>query len=322
MCLYDDRSSKLAAILRFSNNLLYIINTDKTWSSSCFVYGRLNVLITVSPLQGRNLLPAGLASKFQKRRTSLTTCKQAGQDVDSKIRVGLDEWIKKNDEMVRVAPALFGGSSFLLVLLNRTLSGIAPVADARSAQSRADVIAVVLSATLVLTGLVWISIKPKKLIPVKLDGISCLRREESLPPRAAAEVMWAWETLKTASCCRGLVIVYQGCCVLQAGLASVVQGEAKTVDPTSLIKGSLCEAAWRSGKQSYLANLSLYPGRYELSFLPSNTQAVILQPLGDEGIMIVAGDTVRGFGPTDQAWILSIGEKLDATLGKWTDKQL
>ncbi|KAI5068247.1 hypothetical protein GOP47_0016592 [Adiantum capillus-veneris] len=278
----------------------------------------LNFFVTPSRFQFQNSQPIGIASRFQKRtRTSFITCKQAGQDVDSKVRLGLDEWIKKNDERVRAAQALLGTSSFLLVLLNRTLSGIAPVVDASSAQSRGDIIAVVLSATLVLTGLVWISVKPKKLIHVELDGISCLRLEESLPASAAAEVMWAWEALKSISCCRGFVIVYKGCCVLQAGLASVVQGEAKTVDSLNLVKGSLCEAAWRSGKQNYLADLSLYPGRFELSFFPPNTQAVILQPLGDDGIMIVAGDTVRGFGPTDQSWILYIGEKLDATLGKF-----
>ena len=38
------------------------------------------------------------------------------------------------------------------MLLNRALSGIAPVTDAGSSQSRADVIAIVLSASCVLTG--------------------------------------------------------------------------------------------------------------------------------------------------------------------------
>lgn len=272
--------------------------------------------MSASSIQPQKPLPGIIFGIYKRRRTTpLIICRQTGQDLDSKLRLGLDEWIKKNDEVVRVAPVVLGGSSFLLVLLNRTLSGIAPVADASSAQSRADVIALVLAATLVLTGLVWISVKPRKLVSVELDGISCLRLEESLPPSAAAEVMWAWEALKNVSCCQGLVIVYQGRCVLQAGLASEVQGEAKVVDSLNLVKGSLCQAAWRSGNQNYLANLSLYPGRFELSFLPSNTQAVILQPLGDEGIMIVAGATIRGFGPTDQAWILSIGEKLDTTLG-------
>lgn len=29
-------------------------------------------------------------------------------------------------------------------------------------------------------------------------------------------------------------------------------------------------------------------------------QAVIIQPLGHDGIMILASDTLRGFGPSDQ----------------------
>ncbi|KAK9935583.1 hypothetical protein M0R45_022682 [Rubus argutus] len=75
----------------------------------------------------------------------------------------------------------------------------------------------------------------------------------------------------------------------------------------------------KSGVQSYLANLALYPGKSELPFLPSNTQAVILQPLGDKGIAIIGGDTIRGFTASDQAWISLIGEKLDATLARYMD---
>ena len=115
--------------------------------------------------------------------------------------------------------------------------------------------------------------------------------------------------------------------------------------------------------ETYLANLALYPGRFELSFLPSNAQvwysglsysfqvskcaisyhnsfcflslwddwrfsantflvflkvansymtylkvflvwgceqAVILQPLGDDGVLVVASDTIRGFTSRDQ----------------------
>jgi len=68
--------------------------------------------------------------------------------------------------------------------------------------------------------------------------------------------------------------------------------------------------------ESYLANLALYPGRSELPFLPANTQALILQPIGDKGIAIVGGDTIRGFTNIDQAWIAMIADKLGATLSK------
>jgi hypothetical protein len=46
--------------------------------------------------------------------------------------VGFDfyKWVKENEEVLRLSPVFLGGSSFLLVLINRALSGIAPVADA------------------------------------------------------------------------------------------------------------------------------------------------------------------------------------------------
>jgi len=36
------------------------------------------------------------------------------------------------------------------------------------------------------------------------------------------------------------------------------------------------------------------------SFLPENTQAAIIQPIGSEGVLIAASNTQRGFTPLDQ----------------------
>lgn len=40
------------------------------------------------------------------------------------------DWVSKNDEVARSLPIYVGGLSLLAVLFNRTVSGIAPVADA------------------------------------------------------------------------------------------------------------------------------------------------------------------------------------------------
>ncbi|XP_044492209.1 protein COFACTOR ASSEMBLY OF COMPLEX C SUBUNIT B CCB4, chloroplastic isoform X3 [Mangifera indica] len=173
------------------------------------------------------------------------------------------DWVTNNDDTVRSLPIYVGGVSLLAVLFNRTVSGIAPVADA----SR------------------------------------------------------AWESLSSATCSRSLVVVYDSICILQIGVAaqSPNDGEVVTVDVGKLMQGSVYQGVMRSGTQSYLANLFLYPGRSELPFLPSNTQAVILQPLGDKGLAIIGGDTIRGFTTSDQSWIAFIGEKLDATLAKYSN---
>ncbi|XP_013747349.2 protein COFACTOR ASSEMBLY OF COMPLEX C SUBUNIT B CCB4, chloroplastic [Brassica napus] len=228
------------------------------------------------------------------------------------------DFVSRNDDSVRSLPIYVGGASLLAVLFNRAVSGIAPVADASSSQSRADLLALGLAVTNLLTGLVWLSIRPKTITPVEPQGVDCKVLEPNLPPSILSELLWAWESLKVATCCKSLVIVYNGICLLQIGMAakSPDVNQAVLVNTAKLMTGSVYRGVFKSKAQSYLANLSLYPGRSELPFLPPNTQAVILQPLGDKGIAVIGGNTIRGFTSSDQAWISSIGEKLDATLGR------
>ncbi|XP_072996043.1 protein COFACTOR ASSEMBLY OF COMPLEX C SUBUNIT B CCB4, chloroplastic isoform X1 [Typha latifolia] len=231
----------------------------------------------------------------------------------------VEEWVSGNDGLVRSLPIFAGGVSLLAVLVNRAFSGIAPVADASSSQSRADILTLSLAVTDLLTGLVWLSIRPKLISPVVPHGVECERIKSGIAHHAVIELMWAWKSLSAATCCKSLVVMHGGDCLLQIGIAAESpkeDGEAVDVDAHKLIQGSLYKSVMEAGKQSYLANLSLYPGRSELPFLPTNTQALILQPVGDRGIAIVGGDTVRGFTNLDQAWINSIAEKLDATLSK------
>ncbi|XP_043707283.1 protein COFACTOR ASSEMBLY OF COMPLEX C SUBUNIT B CCB4, chloroplastic isoform X3 [Telopea speciosissima] len=228
------------------------------------------------------------------------------------------DWVSRNDDVVRSLPIYVGGLSLFAVLFNRAASGIAPVADASSSQSRADLLTLGLAVTNVLAGLVWLSIRPKSVSKVNPQGVECRKICSDLPDCIVSELLWTWESLSVVTCCRSLVIVYEGSCLLQIGVAAESNGGyTMEVDAPKLIQGLLYQGVMKSGAQSYLANLSLYPGKSELPFLPSNTQAVILQPLGDKGIAIIGGDTIRGFTTADQAWITLIAEKLDTTLSRF-----
>ncbi|CAO2829102.1 unnamed protein product [Amaranthus hypochondriacus] len=228
------------------------------------------------------------------------------------------DWVSNNDDVARSLPIYIGGFSLLAVLFNRAVSGIAPVADASSSQSRADLLALGLAVTNILSGLVWLSIRPKSISKVDPKGVECCQISPNLPDFVVSELKWFWESLSAVTCCRSMVIIYEDSCICQMGVAaeSSIGGEAETVDATKLIQGTLYNGIMKSNAQSYLANLSLYPGKSELPFLPLNTQAVILQPIGDKGIAVIGGDTIRGFSTADQAWISLIGDKLDATLTK------
>ncbi|RWW29705.1 hypothetical protein BHE74_00008062, partial [Ensete ventricosum] len=107
------------------------------------------------------------------------------------------DWVSNNNGLVRSLPIYVGGLSLLVVLLNRAFSGIALVTDASryrsfyfvnecfmslcvclffcpshcslsSSQSRADILTLSLSVTNLLTGLVWLSIRPKYVSPVSI----------------------------------------------------------------------------------------------------------------------------------------------------------
>lgn len=69
---------------------------------------------------------------------------------------------------------------------------IAPVVDASSSQSRADVLGIITSAVLLLTGLQWLSLKARPVEAVAQDGasVSYVDPKAKLPPAAAAEIEW------------------------------------------------------------------------------------------------------------------------------------
>ena len=78
----------------------------------------------------------------------------------------------------------------------------------------------------------------------------------------------AWEAVSAATRCRALVIFRGGRCLGHAGVA------ARGIVAGAQIPGPLCRAAQLSGSGSYLANMVLYPGRFEFfEYLPDNIQA-------------------------------------------------
>ena len=67
---------------------------------------------------------------------------------------------------------------------------IAPVVDASSAQSRADVLAIGLSAVLLLQGLQWLSLAPKPLTAVPPDADFVEWLDPALPAATRRELEW------------------------------------------------------------------------------------------------------------------------------------
>eukprot|EP00240_Pyramimonas_obovata_P015391 CAMPEP_0118956834 /NCGR_PEP_ID=MMETSP1169-20130426/61787_1 /TAXON_ID=36882 /ORGANISM="Pyramimonas obovata, Strain CCMP722" /LENGTH=303 /DNA_ID=CAMNT_0006904881 /DNA_START=173 /DNA_END=1084 /DNA_ORIENTATION=+ len=220
------------------------------------------------------------------------------------------DWFAANQDMLRTVPLWVGGLGGTALLMNRALSGIAAVSDASSSQSRADVLCLAMAASLLLTGLSWLSLRSREPAFVTLSGEDVFYINPDLEEPAASELKWCWEAVKAASRCGSLVVLHDGKRLLQAGTAPT------DIDLTSApALGVICDSVMSSGKGNYLANMALFPGRVEFEpVLPYNTKAVLVQPIGSKGVLIAASGTVRGFSRLDQAWLAAMSDKLEVTL--------
>ncbi|CAN1311203.1 Protein COFACTOR ASSEMBLY OF COMPLEX C SUBUNIT B CCB4, chloroplastic [Linum perenne] len=131
-------------------------------------------------MEAGTLLHRATACSFSSRRHLHLPPREvrASSSNSQKIYKGLKpkrdfvpDLVSSNDDSVRRLPIYVGGGALASVLVNRAVSGIAPVADASSSQSRADLLTLGLAVTSILTGLVWLTIKPKSISVVRFSWI-------------------------------------------------------------------------------------------------------------------------------------------------------
>lgn len=204
------------------------------------------------------------------------------------------------NRVLRLLPLVAGGLGGTLLLINRILTP-----GLTESQARSDVMGVILSALLVLTGLLWQRVQPISPETVVLEGEEGFDLEATLPDEVKTELAWASHLLLTNTVTRSVVVYYQGRVLLRRG----VLGPTATVDPGPILKRVL-----ETGKAVYLVNLKIYPGRVEFTYLPPNTQGVICQPLGNQGVLILAANAPRSYTKQDEAWVEGIADKLSHSL--------
>ncbi|EDX84767.1 hypothetical protein S7335_2464 [Synechococcus sp. PCC 7335] len=206
----------------------------------------------------------------------------------------------EQDQILRLLPIVVGSMGGTLLFLNRVTTP-----SLSAAQSRADALGVILSAVLILTGLLWQRIQPKPPESVKLVGHQGFELVENLPEQVKTELAWASHLLLTNTATRSVLVYYDGQVLLRRG----VLGPKSSVIPGAIVKRVL-----QKGSPVYLVNLALYPGRVEFDYLPENTQGLICQPLENKGVLILGADAPRSYTKQDENWIEGIAEKLADTL--------
>ncbi len=204
------------------------------------------------------------------------------------------------NRILRLLPLVGGIIGGGLLLFNRW-----DTLELTNSQARSDVLGIILSALLILVGLLWQQIQPRNPEAVTLIGSEGFELEPNLPETVKTELAWATHILLTNTVTRTVIVYYQGKVLLRRGILP----PQREVTPGPIIQRCL-----NTGKPVYLVNLKLYPGSIEFDYLPENTQGVICQPLAKKGVMILGANAPRSYTQQDENWIAAIASKLAFTL--------
>ncbi len=205
--------------------------------------------------------------------------------------------------VIRLMPIAVGSLGAVLLLFNRLTTPALTTNQARS-----DVLGVILAAVLVLVGLLWQQVQPRSPDAVVLEGQEGFELQPDLPEELKIELAWASHLLLTNSATRTIIVVYHNRVLLRRGI----------LGPNPQVQaGAIVQRVMATQKPIYLVDLKLYPGRIEFDYLPPNTQGVICQPLGSQGVMILGANAPRSYTKQDEAWITGIADKLTNTLAGW-----
>jgi Cofactor assembly of complex C subunit B, CCB2/CCB4 len=210
------------------------------------------------------------------------------------------------NRILRLMPLAVGGLGGTLLFINRLLTP-----ELTNSQSRSDALGVIISAVLILSGLLWQKVQPRSPEAVELIGEEVFDLSADLPESVRVELAWASHSLLTNTVTQSVVVWYAGKTILRRG----IMGERSQVQPGLILKRVV-----ETEKPIYLVALKLYPGRLEFNYLPENTQGVICQPLGREGAIILGANAPRSYTQQDEAWIAAIANKLTVTIETCLDK--
>lgn len=176
------------------------------------------------------------------------------------------------------------------------------------ALERSAVLSSLMAVGLLLVAALWTRVQPLAPERVELPGPQGMELEPGLPPALAEELAWGSRMLLTATPAASVLLHWDGRCLLRRGLLGA----------TPFRPGAICERSLQSGRRVSLVDLRLYPGRDEFSGLPEGTPAVLVQPIGSRGWLLIGGWSPRCFSRSDEAWVEGWCRRLRTSLEQWS----
>jgi hypothetical protein len=194
---------------------------------------------------------------------------------------------------------LVGVAALTLAVINQAT---APTLD--PPLERASVLAGILAVLLMLGGLLGERVVPADAARVALLGREGLELTDDLDEALRQELAWGSAMLLKATPAAVVVVLRADHLLLRRGLLA----------ETTFAPGVICGQALQRQRAISLVDLAVYPGKEEFRTLLPDLPAVVVQPIGSEGLLLVGGWSPRCFGRGDLIWIEGWAARLAVAL--------
>jgi hypothetical protein len=198
-----------------------------------------------------------------------------------------------------------------IVLVVGLLGLVVAVANQLTAPSldpsleRASVLASLLAVVLMVLAALWQRVVPEAAARTALDGEEGCELVEGLPEDLVRELGWGSAMLLSATPAATLLLHDGRRTILRRG---VLPGDRPR--PDAFVPGAICRQASRRQRAISLVDLRPYPGRGEFDSLLPGLPAVVVQPVGEHGVLLLGGWSARCFSESDLRWIEGWARKL------------
>ncbi|MFN9661118.1 MAG: cofactor assembly of complex C subunit B [Cyanobacteriota bacterium] len=165
---------------------------------------------------------------------------------------------------------------------------------------RASVLASLLAVVLMVVAALWQRVVPEAAARADLVGREGCELVAGLPEDLVRELGWGSSMLLTATPAATVLLHDGQRTLLRRGL----------LGPAGFSPGTICRQAIRRQRAISLVDLRPYPGRAEFDGLLTGLPAVVVQPVGEAGVLLVGGWSARCFSASDLRWIDGWARKL------------
>lgn len=169
---------------------------------------------------------------------------------------------------------------------------------------RAEVLAGMAAVTLMLVAVLWTRANPQSAEREELKGEQGLVLKPGFNVLQQEELAWGSHMLLTATPAATVLVFWRHHVILRRGLVST----------TPFTPGAISTRSMERGQTISLVNTALFPGRAEFDSVLEGLPAVVVCPLGGDGVVVLGGWSARCFSRSDERWLEGWCQRLRTSL--------